>query len=112
VSYPIRGEVWHINLDPRHPLEQAGERPCLIISADRYNSGRSGRVIILPITTRPGLPFTVEVHPPEGGLREISYILCDQIRAVNKNRLKSRYGKVSDQTMADVENMVIPLLDL
>jgi mRNA interferase MazF len=112
VSDPIRGEVWRIDLNPPHALEQAGERPCLIVSADRYNSGRSGRVFILPITSRSSLPFAVKVDPPEGGLMRESYILCDQIRAVNKDRLKSRYGAISDQKMADVESIVVALLDL
>ena len=112
MSNPIRGEVWYVNLDPPHALEQAGERPCLIVSDDRYNRGRSGRVIILPLTTRPQLPFTVAVKPPEGGLTRSSYIICDQIRAINKDRLKTHRGAVSRRTMAQVDSLMKALLSV
>ncbi len=70
---PLRGEVWFANLDPpgqlAHQLEQAGARPCLILSHSDYNKGRAGRVITLPFTKNSRQPFTVVVRPPEGGLK-------------------------------------------
>lgn len=50
---PLRGEVWFANLDPPHQLEQAGARPCLILSHSDYNKGRSGRVLIIPSPKTP-----------------------------------------------------------
>ena len=108
---PQRGEVWFANFDPPHPLEQAGARPCLILSHTSYNKGRAGRVIIVPFTKNPRQPFAVSVLPPEGGLKLASYLLCDQIRAINKDRLSYLLGCVSAQTLLAVEQLVKDLLD-
>ncbi len=111
---PLRGEVWFANLDPpqlAHQLEQAGARPCLILSHSDYNKGRAGRVLIIPFTKNSHQPFTVAVRPPEGGLKMESYLLCDQLRAINKNRLSHKLGSVSTQTMQAVEQLVKDLLD-
>ena len=108
---PLRGEVWFANLDPAHQLEQARARPCLILSHTDYNKGRSGRVIIVPFTKNSRQPFTVSVTPPEGGLKLESYLLCDQLRAINKDRLSHKLGSVSAQTMKAVEQIVKDLLD-
>ena len=108
---PLRGEVWFVNLDPPHQLEQAGARPCLILSHSDYNKGRAGRVIIIPFTKNSRQPFTVAVKPPEGGLKMESYLLCDQLRAINKDRLSHKLGNVSAQTLQAVEQLVKDLLD-
>jgi mRNA interferase MazF len=56
---PLRGEVWLINLDPVRGHEQAGSRPCLVVSDDLYNRGPSGKQIVLPITsTFKGIPLS------------------------------------------------------
>jgi mRNA-degrading endonuclease toxin of MazEF toxin-antitoxin module len=59
----LRGEIWEVDLDPRKGREQAGIRPCLIVSNDGLNRSTFGTVIVCPITTthresfewRPGL---------------------------------------------------------
>lgn len=56
--------------------------------------------------------FHVEVMPPEGGLKEQSFIKCEDIRAVSKVRLSNRWGAVSATTLADVEDRMRILLDL
>lgn len=108
---PLRGEVWFTNLEPPHPLEQAGGRPCLIISSSDYNQGCVGRAIVIPFTKNSHRPYTVSVLPPEGGLRLESYLLCDQIRAINQNRLSHKLGQVSNETLRAVAKLVKDLLD-
>jgi mRNA interferase MazF len=108
---PLRGEVWFADLDPPHQLEQAGAPPCLVPSHTDYNKGRSGRVIIIPFTKNSRQPFTVSVSPPEGGLKMESYLLCDQIRAINKDRLSYKLGSVSAQTLRAVKQIIEDLLD-
>ena len=82
-----RGEVWLTEFNPTMGREQSGRRPALIISADTFNAGRSELVVVLPITStvRP-LSLHVRVEPPEGGLRNSSVVLCEQIRSVSVDR--------------------------
>lgn len=110
---PNRGEVWLVDLGPTKGHEQAGKRPGLIVSVDLFNQGPAGLVIILPITTKAkGIPFHLSVTPPEGGLRHKSFIKSEDVRSVAKERLSLRLGRVSDQTMAEVEDRLRILLSL
>jgi mRNA interferase MazF len=112
---PSRGEVWYVNLDPVTSHEQAGSRPCLVISVDELNQGPAGLAIVLPVTSK-GRPIStrVPVEPPEGGLTTSSLIMCDQIRAVSTERFTAdrALGAVSPQTLARVERILRILLDL
>ena len=97
--------------------EQGGIRPALILSANRFNEGPRGMVIVVPLTTthRPELDsFRVEVKPPDGGTTETSYVIPDQIRAISVNRLvgTSRRGRLGPKKLADVEDRVRVVLNL
>lgn len=113
VISPARGEIWFASLDPTRGREQAGRRPCLVVSADPFNEGPAGLVVILPITSRAkGIPLHVAVEPPEGGLQARSYVKCEDIRSVAKERLTQPWGRVSAVTMAQVEDRLRLLLVL
>lgn len=59
------------------------------------------------------IPAHIRVDPPEGGLTTSSVLLCDQVRAVSKDRLgKGPWGTVSRATLAKVENAMRVLLGL
>ena len=108
-----RGEVWQVNLSPTQGHEQAGLRPALVVSVNTFNNGPADLVILLPITSAgKGIPFHVEVVPPEGGLRMRSFIKCEEIRCVSKNRLTKRLGEVSNHTLNEVEDRIKIVLDL
>lgn len=110
---PSRGEVWDVDLNPTRGHEQAGRRPALIVSTDRFNHGPAGLVVVLPMTTRPkGIPLHVEVDPPEGGVREKSFVKPEDVRAVSTERLGTRWGAVSAPTLAAVESRLRVLLEL
>ena len=110
---PSRGDIWYVNLDPSRGREQSGVRPGLIISVDQFNQGPADRVVLLPITSKPkGIPFHVEVHPPEGGLGMKSFIKCEDIRSISRERLSKRIGMVSGETLALVEDRLRILLCL
>lgn len=110
---PGRGEVWIANLNPTRGHEQAGIRPVLIVSVDTFNAGPADLVIVLPITSvGKGIPFHVEVQPPEGGLNMRSLIKCEEIRCISKGRLQNRLGHVSDRTIENVEDRLKIVLDL
>jgi mRNA interferase MazF len=110
---PARGEVWMVDFDPTKGHEQAGRRPALVISVDIFNSGPAELVIVLPITSKSkGVRSHVEVNPPEAGLTVKSFIKCEDVRSVAKERLSRRRGRVLLQTMAAVEYRVRILLGL
>jgi mRNA interferase MazF len=101
-------------LDPIVGHEQGGMRPVLIVSVDAFNQGPVSRVVALPITSsRKGIPWHVDIDPPEGGLQNPSTILCDQIRTLAKSRFGQKaLGRVLPATMSEVEARLKMLLQL
>jgi mRNA interferase MazF len=110
---PSRGEIWWVDLDPTRGHEQAGRRPALVISVDPFNQGPAGLVVVIPVTSKAkGISLHVEIAPPEGGVRQKSYIKCEDLRSVSKQRLSGRLGRVKPDTLAAVEMRVKRLLGL
>jgi len=110
---PRRGDVWYADLDPTRGREQAGYRPVLIISVDEFNKGPAELVIIVPFTTRRrALASRVPVEPPEGGLAQTSFVRCEDVRSISKDRLSRRLGSVSPSTLAQVEDILGTLMGL
>lgn len=110
---PARGEVWMVDLDPTRGHEQAGRRPALVVSVDPFNHGPAGLVIVLPITSKPkGIPLHVQIKPPEGGVRSTSYIKCEDVRSVAKERLTRRMGMISPSVQVEVDDRLRILLGL
>lgn len=97
---PQWAEVWLVKLDPTLGHEQAGVRPALIVSDNGFNQSRAGLTIVAPMTTAyKGIPWHVQVGPPEGGVRETCYIKCDDVRSIATERLIRRWGVISVGTM-------------
>ena len=112
-SRPSRSEVWLADLDPTRGHEQRGPRPVLVVSTDRFNHGPSGLVIVAPITKQErDIPVHVRIDPPQGGCTVTSYILCDSIRSVSRDRLIKLRGTVDNKTMAEVSYALCALMDL
>jgi mRNA interferase MazF len=112
---PQRGEVWLVDLNPARGHEQGRERPALIISNDQFNNGPAGLVVVVPLTTkeRARMPLRVRIDPPEGGLKETSFALCEAVRSISKKRLlDGPWGQVSSRSLASVAYRVRALLDL
>ena len=95
MTHPSRGDIWMVQLDPVVGHEQAGTRPALIVSVDELNHGPAGLVTLLPVTTRErDLASRVRLPRGEGGLPEVSYIKCEEVRTVSKDRLVRKVGTV------------------
>ena len=110
---PSRGEVWTVTLDSTRGREQAGKRPALILSVDPFNHGPADPVVVLPIASKAkGIPFHVPVKVPEGGLRIESFVECEDIRSISKERLIQKLGAVGTKTMDAVEYRLRVLLGL
>ena len=113
MSAPSRGDVWLVNLNPTRGREQSGTRPALVVSVDAFNHGPADLLIVLPITSvEKRIPFHVEVVPPSGGVKVRSFIKCEDIRSVSKDRLIEYWGKVSTATLGEVEDRMRILLSL
>lgn len=113
MSEPLRGEIWLVDLDPTRGHEQAGKRPALVVSTNVFNKGPAGLVVVLPITSKAkGVPFHVPIRPPEGGIRQNSYVKCEDVRSVAAERLLQRWGVVSVNTMSQVADRLRILLEV
>lgn len=113
IPEPSRGEVWDLNFGPTTGHKQAGTRPALILSEDIFNMGPAEMVVVAPITrTQRKIRWHVSVAPPQGGLNSESFIQCENVRSVSKQRLKRRRGRVSPPVMQQVEDRLRILLGL
>jgi mRNA interferase MazF len=110
---PSRGEVWDLHFDSVAGHEQAASRPALVISEDLFNEGPAEMVVVAPITrTQKKIRWHVSMVPPEGGMGSESFIHCEEVRTVSKQRLKRRRGRVSPPVMQQVEDRLRILLGL
>lgn len=110
----LRGDVWVVDLDPTPGHEQAKTRPCIIVSDDRFNRSASGLVVIVPLTSaNRGIPWHVRVAPEDGGVRQESWAMVDQLRVVSRERLVGDpWGRASSTVMAAIEERLRLLLGL
>jgi mRNA interferase MazF len=98
-----QGDVWEARLEPVAGHEQGGTRPVLIVSVDQISAGPGELCIVVPFTrTDRGTPLHVQVEPPEGGLTSVSFALCENVRAISRERLAKRLGGVRDITLEEV----------
>jgi mRNA interferase MazF len=114
---PGRWEIWLADLGTGRGHEQSGRRPVLVVSEDAFNAGLSGLVMVVPLTSKvaksKNIPAHIRIDPPEAGLKTSSVILCDQLRAISKDRLsKAAWGTISAATQAKVERSLRVLLGL
>jgi mRNA interferase MazF len=111
----LRGEVYQANLDPTAGSEQGGTRPVLIVSRNALNVN-APIVIVVPLTSRENkrrlYPTHVELTAGEGGLTKDSVVLCEQVRAISKDRLTKKIGQVSPQRMSSVDAALKISMDL
>lgn len=103
-----RGDIYYADLSPVVGSEQGGLRPVLIIQNDIGNR-YSPTVIAAAITSRMGknrLPTHIDIHAERVGLAKDSVILLEQIRTLDKRRLKERMGRLDDETMQTVNTAI------
>jgi len=113
MNEPLRGEIWLVDLNPTRGREPFGRRPALIVSVDLFNQGPADLVVTLPITSKEkGIPFHLKIEASESGLSKKSFIKCEDIRSIAKERLLKRVGQISPRTLTDVEDRLRILLNL
>ncbi len=103
-----RGDIYYADLSPVVGSEQGGLRPVLIIQNDIGNR-YSPTVIAAAITSRMSktrLPTHIDIYAEEVGLAKDSVILLEQIRTLDKRRLKEKMGHLDDGTMDHVNTAI------
>ena len=100
-----RGDIYYADLSPVIGSEQGGLRPVLIVQNDVGNK-YSPTVIAAAITSRIGktkLPTHIDLVGDGAGLAKDSVVLLEQIRTIDKKRLKEKMGHVDRDTMNSVD---------
>ena len=109
INNPIRrGDIFYADLSPVVGSEQGGLRPVLIIQNDVGNK-YSPTVIAAAITSRMSktrLPTHIDIYAERAGLARASVILLEQIRTLDKRRLRERMGHLDDEMMERVNNAI------
>ena len=103
-----RGDIFYADLSPVVGSEQGGTRPVLIIQNDTGNR-HSPTVIAAAITSQTGkarLPTHIDIAGGRVGLSKDSLVLLEQVRTIDKRRLREHMGHLSDTQMAQVDNAI------
>ena len=103
-----RGDIYYADLSPVVGSEQGGLRPVLIVQNDTGNK-HSPTVIAAAITSQTGkarLPTHIALEAKSYGLSRNSVVLLEQIRTIDKKRLKERMGKLDTNLMHRVDNAI------
>ena len=104
-----RGELYYADLSPVVGSEQGGVRPVLVVQNDVGNKF-SPTVIAAAVTSKINkakLPTHIELPSNEYGLNKDSVILLEQIRTLDKRRLKERIGELPSDTMSKVDRAML-----
>ena len=106
---PRRGDVFWVALDPTRGTEIRKKRPAVIVSNDSCNTHGS-RVVVLPITSN-----VSSLYPGEAAIEgkgKPARALGDQIRSIDKSRLRSRLGRLNQEELEAVDDALRVTLGL
>ncbi len=93
-----RGDVVWIDFSPTKGHEQSGLRPAVVLSPSKYNI-ISGLILACPMTSKSkGYFMEVAIQGPKGK----SFVLSDQIRSIDKDRVKKKDGKLKDSEINEI----------
>lgn len=115
MNNPRRGEIWLLDWSTARGSEQAGFRPALIVQTDAANTNpRYPNTIVLAISTKAKqVPFHILIEPTsKNGLTDISFVKCEQVLTVAKDRLVRRLGVVADEVLQQVNRAVRLVLEV
>jgi len=104
-----RGEIYYCDLGDGFGSEQGGMRPCVVLQNDIGNR-HSPTTLIAPLTSRKAhkkLPTHIFVNKNNCRIRQDSVILLEQIRTVDRNRLRNYVTYLDDFKMCEVNNAVM-----
>ena len=103
-----RGDIFYADLNPVIGSEQGGTRPVLVVQNDIGNK-YSPTIIITAITSqinKAKLPTHVEIKAGSYGLVKDSVVLLEQIRTIDKTRLKEKIGRCDENLMVQIDKLL------
>ena len=109
-----RGDIFYANLDGTIGSEQSGIRPVIVVQND-IGHKYSPTTIIVPLTKKVRLKINQPTHfwiNPFGNIRFDSIVLTEQIRVIDKSRLKEKIGVMNNKAMQEIDNKILIALGL
>ena len=103
-----RGDIYYADLSPVVGSEQGGIRPVLIVQ-NNVGNRFSPTVIAAAITSRrskANLPTHIPINSGSSGLAKDSVVLLEQVRTIDKRRLKEKMGAIDQRAMNAVDNAI------
>ncbi len=109
-----RGSVILVELDPTVGHEQQGMRPCIAVSDPEVIADqRFPLLCVVPVTGTPGKGLLYPaLAPGESGLAKTSYALIDQLRSIDKRRIRRVFGELSREEMVGIDEGLTLFLGL
>lgn len=103
MNFPKRGEIYYVNFDPTIGVEIKKVRPALVIQNDIGNEYSQATVVAaITSTSREPRPYEIRLRSGEGGVIKDSLVLLNQIRTIDKRRLKRRVGAIPSEKMKKI----------
>ncbi|MDO5123389.1 MAG: type II toxin-antitoxin system PemK/MazF family toxin [Eubacteriales bacterium] len=103
-----RGDIYYADLSPVVGSEQGGVRPVLIVQNNMGNK-YSPTVIAAAITSqqsKANIPTHITIESAVGGLTKNSVVLLEQVRTIDKQRLKEKMGTINSNTMSRIDEAI------
>ena len=115
--FPVvrRGEIYWLDWNPARGSEQSGRRPALVLQENPASANPNYPLtIVAAVSTRGRLiPSHVDVAPSaQNGLSALSYVKCEQVQTVSKDRLQQKIGELDVPDLARVDQALKKVLAL
>lgn len=110
-----RGELFWLDWSPGRGSESGGLRPALVVQRDAGNRASSypNAVVVTVSSQGHEIPLHVRLRPTrDNGLKNVSWVKCEQLFTVSKDRLRERLGRVTPEDLRAVERAIALNLDL
>ncbi len=111
-----RADIWIANLEPSNASEPGKTRPVVVIQSDLINEANHSSVVICPLSSqqkqKEGKLRVLITANPNNGLEKSSYVLTDQIRAIDVKRLKEKIGTIDKNDFSKITIGIKVVLDI
>lgn len=111
-----RGEIWVVNLEPSNASEPGKTRPVVVVQSDLINTAEHLSVVICPLSSQEkqqeGKLRILVKAGLKNGLEKDSYVLTDQIRAIDINRFQAKVGVIDGDTFLKVITGIKIVIDI